>query len=260
VEEPFLSQFIQLVRAGVATRDIHDSAGVGGYDREATSRSSNAFVDREVARVAMHSRSLCPTLVDHIGSAGRILDVGCSTGGTTVALALSALGAQKVVGIDANESVLEAARVRALGHRLPAERVRFVHVPAGQPFGFDPDSFDLVTCVSVLEFITTEESRQQLLTEILRVVRPGGHVFLATPSAFRLREYHSRRLLGNWRHRPGYPWSSRPGSVRRMLAGCDMIPLSKYRMQRTKPLQKFSWAGPVIQWTFPWQQFLARKR
>jgi SAM-dependent methyltransferase len=210
--------------------------------------------------MAMHSHSLCPTLMDHIGSAERILDVGCSTGGTTVALALSGLGAQMVVGIDANEAVLEAARVRALGHRLPAERVNFIHVLAGRPFGFHTDSFDLVTCVSVLEFIGTVESRQQLVTEILRVVRPGGHVFLATPSAFHLREYHSQRLLGNWRRRPGYPWSSPPRSIRRMLVGCDMIPLAKYRMQRHRALQRFSWAAPVIQWAFPWQQFLARKR
>jgi SAM-dependent methyltransferase len=238
MEEPFFQEFISLIGSGVATRDIHDAAGNGGYDNEPTTPSSKAFVKREVDRVALHSRSLVPTLMHHIGSAKRILDVGCGTGGTTVALALSGLGAHVVVGIDANEAVLKAARVRALGHRLSPERVRFVHQPAGSSFQFNSHTFDLVTCVSVLEFLGTEESRNRFVAEILRVVRPGGHVFLATPNSLMLREYHSNRLLGNWRHRPGYPWSSSPPSVRKMLAGCDNIPLGKFRMQRNQVLTK----------------------
>ena len=148
----------------------------------------------------------------------------------------------------------------ALGYDLPQKRVRFLHVPAGSHLDFPTDYFDLATCVSVLEFIATAEARRQFVAEIVRVVTHGGHIFLATPSPFRLRELHSRRLLGDWRKRPGYPWSSSPGSIRVMFAGCDMIPLASYRLRRHgSSLRKFAWAAPLLNWAFPWQQFLFRK-
>ncbi len=160
MKEPYRSQFARLIREGVANRDIHDSAGLGSYDAELSPSTfaSDAFVERELSRVAMHSRSLCPTLVAHVGSSTRILDVGCGTGGTTVALALSSLNAEEVIGVDANKAVLEASTVRALGYDLPPKRVRFLHVPAGSHLDFPTGYFDLATCVSVLEFIATEEA------------------------------------------------------------------------------------------------------
>jgi SAM-dependent methyltransferase len=261
MREPYRSQFSTLIRGGVATRDIHDSAGLGGYDSEppASSIASDAFVERELGRVAMHSRSLCSTLVDHVGSASRVIDLGCGTGGTTVALALSSLNVDQIVGVDANKRVLEAAVVRARGYDLPPERVTFVHSPAGSTLDFPTGSFDLATCVSVLEFISTERARRQFAADVVRVVRPGGHIFLATPGPFRLRELHSGRLLGNWRKRSGYPWSSGSLSIRAMFGGCEMIPLANYRLRRHKTLKNFAWASPALAWAFPWQQFLFRK-
>jgi SAM-dependent methyltransferase len=262
MKEPYRSQFIRLIREGVATRDIHDSDGIGGYDARplASSIASDAFVDRELSRVAMHSGNLCSTLVDHIGSSKRILDLGCGTGGTTVALARSALNAEELIGVDANKNVLGAAELRALGYDLPAKRVKFLHSPAGSPLDFPDGSFDLATCVSVLEFISAEQARRQFVAEILRVVKCGGHVFLATPGPFRLREHHSRRVFGDWRRSRGYPWSSPPWSIRTMFADCEMIPLARHRLRRHKTLRSLDWAAPALGWAFPWQQFLFRKR
>jgi SAM-dependent methyltransferase len=260
LKEPYRSQFVRLIRKGVASRDIDDSNRLGFYDAEpvASSIASDAFVEREFGRVAMHSRSLGRTLVDHI-VANRIVDVGCGTGGTTVALALSALNPEMVVGVDANEAVLDAARVRALGYDLPLERVTFLHSPAGSSLDFPTNSFDLATCLSVLEFISTAQARRQFVAEILRVVRAGGHIILATPGPFHLREYHSRKAFGDWRKRPGYPWSSPPWSIRTLFAGCELIPLAAYRLRRHKTLRKLAWAAPILSWAIPWQQFLFRK-
>lgn len=260
MKEPYLSQFTQLIGQGAAARDIHDSTGRGSYDSESESVVSDRFVQRELDRVEMHQRSLCATLVDQIGTAARILDVGCGTAGTTVALALSDLGAEHVVGIDASASTVAAAWVRAGSYGLAPEQVRFEHVPAGSRLPFTDGSFDLVTCVSVLEFVSTGEARRFLVSEILRLVRPGGHVFLATPSPFRFRNYHSRLALGDWRRSPGFPWSSPPWSVRRMFAGNAVVPLARYRMQRHPRLKTLAWAAPVLQWAFPWQQYLVRRR
>lgn len=260
MKEPYLSQFVDLVQSGAARRDIHDSDGRGSFDSNQESRISERFLQREIDRVDMHLRNLCTTLVDHVGQASRILDVGCGTAGTTVALALSPLSAERLIGIDADAATLDAARVRALGYGFPRERVDFLHVPAGNPLPFADASFDLVTCVSVLEFVSTEVSRRRFVGEMLRVLTPGGHLFLATPNPFVLREYHSRRWLGDWVRQPGYPWSSPPWELRRMMSGHERIPLARYRMVRHPKLRPMAAVAPVAQWVFPWQQLLLRKR
>ncbi len=259
MREPWRSRFIQLVRDGAASRDIHDSSGCGSYDSEQTGAASERFVERELERVRLHAGSLCAPLVRRIGSAQRILDVGCGTGGTTVALALSELGAQRLVGMDASAPVLEAARARALAHDLDRARVEFVHVPAGASLPFNDASFDLVTCVSVLEFVSTAAGRRMLLAEMLRVLRPGGHLYLATPSPLRLREYHSRRWLGDYRRSAGYPWSSASGALRTMLPGCRVESLAQDRIRAHPRLRRLGWAAPVLATALPWQRLLACK-
>jgi len=133
MREPHRTRFIELVRRGAAARDIHDSDGVGDYDSRFDGRVSQRFLEREIGRVAMHAQSLCAPLAARLGRAPRILDVGCGTGGTTVALAMSSLAADEVVGIDASREAIDAAAVRALGHDLDPARARFLHVEAGAP-------------------------------------------------------------------------------------------------------------------------------
>lgn len=257
--EPHRTRFIELIRRGAAARDIHDSDGVGDYDSRFDGEVSERFLDREIGRVAMHAQSLCAPLAARVGHAPRILDVGCGTGGTTVALAMSALAADEVVGIDASHEAIDAAAVRALGHGLDPSRVRFAHVEAGERLPFPDGHFDLVACVSVLEFIGSTDARRAFIAEMLRVTRRGGHVYLATPSPLRLREYHSRRLLGDWRQQRGYPWSSSAPSLRRMFDGCTVESLSADRLRRHPRLRRVGWAAPVLSWAMPWQRILARK-
>jgi SAM-dependent methyltransferase len=259
MREPHRTRFIELIQRGAAARDIHDSDGVGDYDSQFDGEVSDRFLEREIGRVAMHAQSLCAPLAARVGRAPRILDVGCGTGGTTVALAMSALAAEEVVGIDASREAIDAAAVRALGHGLDPSRVRFAHVDAGMPLPFPDGHFDLVTCVSVLEFIGSADARRAFIAEMLRVTRRGGHVYLATPNPLRLREYHSRRLLGDWRQHRGYPWSSSASSLRRMFDGCTVESLSADRLRRHPRLRRVGWAAPVLSWAMPWQRILARK-
>jgi ubiquinone/menaquinone biosynthesis C-methylase UbiE len=74
------------------------------------------------------------------GSGGRVLDVGCGTGSTTVAVARR-LGAKgRCTGIDISEPMIAAARARAERESTPAS---FIHANA-QIHAFEPASFDMI--------------------------------------------------------------------------------------------------------------------
>lgn len=205
MKEPFLSRFRAMILEGASGQDIHDAAQP--RDRWPVSLAEQTrYVEREVGRVAAHQEHLLPLLEKFAGPSPSILDVGCSSGGTTVALALSeALQATTVVGVDPNRTALDAARVRAQGYGLATDRLRFEQTLPGQALPFPDSTFELVVCVSVLEFVGTQAARQFLVSELQRVVKPGGHVFVATPNPWQPRELHSRRFLGHFRRREGFP-------------------------------------------------------
>ena len=75
-----------------------------------------------------------------VGSECRVLDVGCGTGGTTLAVALRLGGNGRCVGVDISEPMIAAARVRAKRESAPAS---FIHADA-QHHAFEPASFDII--------------------------------------------------------------------------------------------------------------------
>jgi len=81
-------------------------------------------------------------LVDIVsrGSGGRVLDVGCGAGSTTIAVA-RLLGARgSCTGIDISEPMIAAARTRAARESIPAD---FICADA-QVHPLEPDTFDTV--------------------------------------------------------------------------------------------------------------------
>jgi SAM-dependent methyltransferase len=238
VIEPYRTQFVDLIRAGAAQGDIH------GVD--AAAMVNEGFIRRELDRVNVHQRSLIPLLRHHGVSAGRVLDVGCSTGGTTAALA-SWYTDGDIVGVDVNPASIAAAKVRLQGLGM-GNAVADCVAPGPLPY---PDaSFDLVTCVSVLEFVP--EGRGEFLAELQRVVRPGGHVYVSTPNPWVLRELHSRRWLGNQRRRADYPWASTRSAIAAGLDRCEAVSTDAYVARR--------WRCPeVVARVMPWQKLLFRR-
>jgi SAM-dependent methyltransferase len=95
----------------------------------------------------------------------RALDVGCGFGRWTRWLARH--GAD-VVGVDPTEGMLEAAR------RVSAPTIQYRRMSA-TALEFPDDSFDLVTCITVVQHL--DPSEQELaIAEMTRVLRPGGEV------------------------------------------------------------------------------------
>ncbi|WP_151477453.1 class I SAM-dependent methyltransferase [Streptomyces albicerus] len=81
-------------------------------------------------------------LVEAVSSVhgGQVLDVGCGTGSTTLAVARRLGSAGRCVGIDISEPMITAARARAEREGTPAS---FIHADA-QEHAFEPATFDAV--------------------------------------------------------------------------------------------------------------------
>jgi len=169
------------------------------------------------------------------------------------------------VGIDASRLAVEAAQLRAAEYELPPSLVSFMGCSPGERLPFKDDYYDLTVCSSVIEFVTSKRARTDLIMELGRVTRPGGCVFISTPNPLRLHEYHSRRFLGDYFHRPGYPWATRPWEFSRLFSGWQEIPVTKY--WRRKLVQRLGARLPIpdpliraISWIAPWQNRLFHKR
>jgi SAM-dependent methyltransferase len=259
IEQGELNIFRALIREGAAAQDVFD-----GQSQRTGRTVSEDFVQREVSRVRQHQAALCPLLEQHVGKVDSILDVGCGTGGTTVAMALSdALGADRLVGVDPNPKTVEAARVRARGYQLSPPRLDFSVISANQPLPFADGEFSLTTCVSVLEFVETDQQRLEFVNELKRVTRPGGHVYLATPNPYRLARVHRRWLFGDAIGHKGVPWSWPRTRLARAFGDCRMVPLGRFRMGEM--FRKRGWGANLPGWTcemlmrvMPWHKVLAR--
>ena len=102
--------------------------------------AGNAWVDAQ----AMLDRLFQPVealIVDAMAEAApeQVLDVGCGTGGTTLASARRLDPIGRCTGIDISEPMIAAARARAELESLPA---RFVRADA-ETYDFHPASFDM---------------------------------------------------------------------------------------------------------------------
>ncbi len=128
-------------------------------------------------RGPMHSlHSINPLRTKYIAEnadvSGRsVLDIGC--GGGLLTESLARLGAQ-VTGIDLSPDLLELARRHAAGQGL---QITYREMSAEQLASQQPASFDVVTCMEVLEHIPDP---QQVVRACSQLLKPGGHAFYAT--------------------------------------------------------------------------------
>lgn len=119
---------------------------------------------------------LNPARLDYIearaGLAGRrVLDVGC--GGGLLAEGMARRGA-RVIGIDLAPGALEVARLHALESGIAVD---YRQVAAESLADAEPASFDLVTCLEMLEHVPDPPS---IMAALARLVRPGGDVVCST--------------------------------------------------------------------------------
>jgi 2-polyprenyl-6-hydroxyphenyl methylase / 3-demethylubiquinone-9 3-methyltransferase len=119
---------------------------------------------------------LNPLRLDYIDSRAslngkQVLDVGC--GGGILSESMAGRGAQ-VTGIDLAEASLQVAQLHALESAVSIEyRCVAVEALAEEK----PQSFDVVTCMEMLEHVPDPAS---VVRACAALVKPGGHLFFST--------------------------------------------------------------------------------
>jgi len=109
----------------------------------------------------------------NITSGMRVLDAGCGYGRNLVHLLREGC---EIFALDASREGVEHVRQlsASLGTGLPAENFQ-VGLIEQMPF---PDAFaDVVICSSVLHFARDDEHFRMMLSDLWRVLRPGGMLF-----------------------------------------------------------------------------------
>jgi 2-polyprenyl-6-hydroxyphenyl methylase/3-demethylubiquinone-9 3-methyltransferase len=100
-----------------------------------------------------------------------VVDIGCGGGILTEAMARN--GAQ-VSGIDLSEKALKVADLHGLESGI---KVHYEMIPAEALAAREPASYDVVTCMEMLEHVPDPAAVVQACATL---VKPGGHVFFST--------------------------------------------------------------------------------
>jgi 2-polyprenyl-6-hydroxyphenyl methylase/3-demethylubiquinone-9 3-methyltransferase len=110
----------------------------------------------------------------------RVVDIGC--GGGILADSMARKGAE-VLGIDLATKALRVAQLHAL--EAQTEGVTYREISAEKLADEQPASFDVVTCMEMLEHVPDPAS---VVRACATLVKPGGRVFFSTinrnPKAF----------------------------------------------------------------------------
>jgi len=141
-----------------------------------------AQYDHDLRSVLRHEE--IQRVTDDLPGGFKMLDLGCGVGHI---LTIAPASFTKV-GVDYSHSSLKLARSQL---HEPTALVN----GSGQALPFADNSFDLVTCLEVLEHLEDDETA---VGEISRVLKPGGYLIASVPNQYYFPEY--RELMGHYRH------------------------------------------------------------
>lgn len=117
---------------------------------------------------------------ERIPSGAHVLDAGAGTG---YGAALLAQGNRDVAAVDASQTAVSFA-AENYGSTASFQLADVLALP------FSANTFDAVTCFEVIEHIEVRD-HEELVSELARVLKPGGVLYLSTPHA-RMEQLHER--------------------------------------------------------------------
>ncbi|MBQ4848827.1 bifunctional 2-polyprenyl-6-hydroxyphenol methylase/3-demethylubiquinol 3-O-methyltransferase UbiG [Pseudoalteromonas sp. MMG012] len=162
-----------------------------------------------------------------------VLDVGC--GGGILTESMAKLGAN-ATGIDMGQEPLNVAKLHSLEAGV---KVNYQKIPAETFAQQNPEQFDVVTCMEMLEHVPDPAS---IIKAVAALAKPGAHAFFSTlnktTKAYLLAIVGAEKVLkmvpeGTHDHdkfiRPStlIKWAEQCGLKVRASAGINYNPLSK---------------------------------
>jgi len=151
------------------TRYYRDTLGIPGWRDIVNVRLDDAVY--EAQRLAQLERATGGAVWGT-----RLLNVGCGAGGFS---ACAADAGAAVVSIDSSAEAVMLTAARVPGH--------LTAVAAAEALPLAESSFDVVYCFSTLEHLA---DRARAVREMLRVLRPGGCLYLHAPNRWSCFEGH----------------------------------------------------------------------
>jgi 2-polyprenyl-3-methyl-5-hydroxy-6-metoxy-1,4-benzoquinol methylase len=141
------------------------------FDGQADSWHDLYILDASFQRRFQVLSSVLQHELSHIRE-GTALDAGCGSG---VFSAYLARRGWRVKAVDASEKMLVSAggRLRSVSDRVSLHWGRIDDLP------FPDQSFELILCFSAVEYVRDDEA---VFSELARVLRPSGLLFLTVPN------------------------------------------------------------------------------
>ncbi len=158
-------------------RNHSTTAGSSNVDSEEIAKFealANRWWDKESEFKPLHDiNPLRVNFIDQLASLAdkKVLDIGC--GGGILSESMAVRGAH-VTGIDMGETPLKIAKLHGLETGI---LVNYRQITAEELAAEAPESYDVVTCLEMLEHVPEPAS---VIRACARLVRPGGQVFFST--------------------------------------------------------------------------------
>ena len=163
-----------------------------------------------------------------VGPDDRVLDAGCGHGEYSV---FALKDGARVWAFDYSQKMVEQTRQAIRDDDLHVEEVTRASVTE---IPYPDDHFDVVFCLAVLDHLA---DRDGALRELVRVLRPGGRLYLDVPNAFAV---HWRACFGVMRLLGMYPSGKihffTPRELTNMVRRCGCKPLERLGLTFCPPL------------------------
>ena len=144
----------------------------------------------------------------------RPLEVGCGTGLLLFRLAPECA---HYCALDFSQAVIEQLQQRLQTLPTTLSQVRLMQRAADQLDDFEDASFDTIVINSVVQYFPSVDYLRDVLRGLLRLCRPGGHIFLGDIRNYALQEVFAN-AIELAQSPPSLPVSELSARVRRRLA------------------------------------------
>lgn len=164
------------------------------------------------SKVPIHPKHLLtekPWFTKYLKSADIVLDLGCGNGQNSIKAAKIT---KKVVGSELSDKLLNLAKKSAELKKV--KNIKFETVNLEEKLNYKDKIFDKIIFLDVLEHLT---KRDQALSEIKRVLKNGGLLFLGVPNSETSWKKLQRSAGVNSFSDPDHKIEFSEGSIKRLL-------------------------------------------